>query len=117
VRVGVKDGSAYDLFLSRTLAQAEVVRGPDGIDVFREQGLEAAGGIRQPLSRYVTSHPELRLVEPRFMEIRQAVATAKNRTAAAREFLREFVETVKASGFVADALARSGQDATVAPPS
>lgn len=117
VRVGVNEGSAYDLFLSRTLTHAEVVRGPNGIDVFREQGLEAVAGIRQPLSRYVASHPGLRLVEPRFMEIRQAVATTKNRTGTALAFLAEFVETVKASGFVAEALVRSGQDATVAPPS
>jgi polar amino acid transport system substrate-binding protein len=117
VRVGVNEGSAYDLFLSRTLTHAQVVRGANGIDVFREQGLEAVAGIRQPLSRHVASHQGLRLVEPRFMEIRQAVATTKNRTDAAIAFLREFVETVKANGFVADALARSGQDATVAPPS
>jgi len=117
MRVGVKEGSAYDLFLSRTLTHAEVMRGSDGIDVFREQGLEVAAGIRQPLSRHVASDPGLRLVEPRFMEIRQAVATTKNRSGAAIAFLAEFVETVKASRFVADALARSGQDATVAPPS
>ncbi|MFY9775312.1 MAG: hypothetical protein WAK28_12160, partial [Trebonia sp.] len=117
VRVGVNEGSAYDLFLSRTLTHAQVVRGADGIDVFRERGLEAVAGIRQPLSRHVASQPGLRLVEPRFMQIRQAVATTKNRTDAATAFLREFVETMKANGFVADALARSGQDATVAPPS
>jgi polar amino acid transport system substrate-binding protein len=117
VRVGVNEGSAYDLFLSRTLTHAQVVRGADGIDVFREQGLEVAAGVRQPLSRHVASHPGLRLVEPRFMQIRQAVATTKNRTDAAIAFLREFVETVKANGFVSDALARAGQDAIVAPPS
>jgi polar amino acid transport system substrate-binding protein len=114
VRVGVNEGSAYDLFLSRTLTHAQVVRGADGIDVFRERGLEVAAGVRQPLSRHVASQPGLRLVEPRFMQIRQAVATTKNRSDAAIAFLREFVETVKANGFVADALTRSGQDATVA---
>ena len=117
VRVGVNEGSAYDLFLSRTLTDAEVVRGSDGIEAFLDQGLEVVAGVRQPLSRYVASHPGLRLVEPRFMQIRQAVATRKGRTDTAIAFLREFVETVKANGFVADALARSGQDATVAPPS
>lgn len=116
VRVGVKEGSAYDLFLSRTLTHAEVVRGSDGIDVFCEQGLEVVAGIRQPLSRHVASRHGLRLVEPRFMQIRQAIATSKRRTDAAIAFLRDFVETVKANGFVADSLARSGQDATVAPP-
>ena len=94
-----------------------MVRGADGFDVFRQQGLDAVAGIRQPLSRRVASQPGLRLVEPRFMEIRQAVATTKNRSDAAIAFLREFVESMKANGFVADALARSGQDATVAPPS
>jgi polar amino acid transport system substrate-binding protein len=116
VRVGVKEGSAYDLFLSRTLTHAEVVRGSDGIVVFRDQGLEVAAGIRQPLARHVASHPGLRLVEPRFMQISQAIATTKNRTETAVAFLHAFVETAKANGFVADALARSGQDATVAPP-
>jgi polar amino acid transport system substrate-binding protein len=117
VRVGVKEGSAYDLFLSRALTRAEVVRGSDGIDVFREQGLEVAAGIRQPLSRRVASEPGLRLLEPNFMQIHQAIATTKNLTGPAIAFLREFVERAKANGFVAEALARSGQDATVAPPS
>ena len=116
VRVGVNEGSAYDLFLSRTLTHAKVVRGANGIDVFRQQRLEATAGIRQPLARYVATHQGLRLVEPRFMEIRQAVATTKDRTDPAIAFLKELVETAKADGFVADALARSGQDATVAPP-
>ena len=115
VRVGVNEGSAYDLYLSRTLTHAQVARAADGINVFREQRLEAAAGIRQMLSRHLASHPGLRLVEPRFMQIRQAVATTKNRTDTTIAFLAEFVESVKANGFVADALARSGQEATVAP--
>jgi polar amino acid transport system substrate-binding protein len=113
VRIGVKEGSAYDLFLTRTLKNAEVVRGSDGTDVFREQNLDVAAGVRQPLTRYVNEHPGLRLIEPRFMEIRQAVAIPKGRDIA---FLRDLVETLKTNGFVADALARSGQDATVAEP-
>jgi polar amino acid transport system substrate-binding protein len=39
VRVGVNEGSAYDLFLSRTLQHASLVRGDDGITLFREQDL------------------------------------------------------------------------------
>jgi polar amino acid transport system substrate-binding protein len=113
VRIGVKEGSAYDLFLTRTLKNAEVVRGAEGTDLFREQNLEVAAGVRQPLTRYVATHRGLRIVEPRFMEIRQAVAIPKGRDIA---FLRDLVETLKANGFVAGSLARSGQDATVAPP-
>lgn len=116
VRVGVKEGSAYDLFLTRTLENAEVVRGADGIDAFRELGLEVAAGIRQPLARHVCEDPGLRLVEPRFMEIRQAVAVAQHHSAATVRFLHELVEDLKASGRIAESLARSGQDASVAPP-
>ena len=115
VRVGVKEGSAYDLFLTRTLENAEVVRGVDGIDAFREHGLEVAAGIRQPLSRHVAADPGLRLVEPRFMQIRQAVAVARDHRPATVRFLHDLVEDLKASGQIAESLASSGQDATVAP--
>lgn len=115
VRVGVKEGSAYDLFLTRTLENAEVVRGADGIDAFRDLGLDAAAGIRQPLTRHVAADPGLRLVEPRFMQIRQAVALARDHRPAAASFLNELVEDLKSSGRIAESLARSGQDASVAP--
>ncbi|QWZ07267.1 transporter substrate-binding domain-containing protein [Nocardioides panacis] len=117
VRVGVKQGSAYDLFLTRTLRHATVVRGAEGVDVFREQGLEAGAGIRQPMTAYAADHPEVRVVEERFMQIEQAVGTSVDRTPGAVAFLRDVVEELKASGFVTDSLARSGQPgATVAPP-
>ena len=117
VRIGVKDGSAYDLFLSRTLRLATVVRGTEGTEVFLARNLEAAAGVREPMTEFVRTHPEVRLIEERFMEIRQAVGTAKTKSLETTRFLRELVEELKASGFVADALLRSGQTATVAPPS
>jgi polar amino acid transport system substrate-binding protein len=117
VRIGVNEGSAYDLYLSRTLAHAQLVRGDDGVAAFLDQHLEAAAGVRQPLEEFVASHPGVRLVEPRFMEILQAVGTSRSRDAATVSFLQTFVEELKASGFVADSLRRSGQeDASVAPP-
>jgi len=117
VRIGVNEGSAYDLFLSRTLAHAQLVRASDGVLAFTEQQLEATAGIRQPMEAFVASHPGLRLVEPRFMEIQQAVGTPRTRQAATISFLHTFVEELKADGFIADALHRSGQyDANVAPP-
>lgn len=116
VRIGVKQGSAYDLFLTRTLQHATVVRGQEGVEVFLEEGLDVAAGIRQPLTAFVAARPELRLVEERFMEIQQAVGTTRTRRPETVEFLRALVEELKASGFVAQALSRSGQgDATVAP--
>lgn len=113
VRVGVKEGSAYDLFLTRTLKSAEVVRGRDGIDVFHEQDLDVVAGIRQPL-RDAASSSALRLVEPAFMQIRQAVATPPELPRAAREYVQETVKDLGATGFIADALARFGQDPAAA---
>jgi polar amino acid transport system substrate-binding protein len=117
VRVGVKQGSAYDLFLSRTLAHAEIVRGDEGTKVFAERQLEAAAGLRQPVEAFAAAHPGVRLLEPRFMEIQQAVGTTRTRHDGTLGFLRTFVEDLKASGFIAEALRRAGRrDATVAPP-
>ncbi|MEV3854409.1 transporter substrate-binding domain-containing protein [Streptomyces sp. NPDC050095] len=116
IRIGVKKGSAYDLYLTRTLARATVVRGSDGTDAFHAEGLDVAAGIRQPLTAHVAAHPELRLVEPAFMTIRQAVGTTKGRGASTVRFLRATVAELIASGFVAQSLRRSGQDPALAAP-
>jgi polar amino acid transport system substrate-binding protein len=116
IRIGVKRGSGYDLFLTRTLRHATVVRGGEGTEPLAAGNLEVAAGVREPMTEFVAAHPGYRLIEGRFMEIRQAVGTAKTRRAETRRFLHELIEELKASGFVADALRRSGQTAPVAPP-
>jgi polar amino acid transport system substrate-binding protein len=117
VRIGVKQGSAYDLYLTRTLQQATVVRGEEGVDVFRAEGLEAAAGIRQPITAYVAEHADLRVIDERFMQIRQAVGTARSKHPDTVAYLHDVIEDLKASGFIAASLGASGQaDATVAPP-
>ena len=116
VRIGVKHGSAYDLFLTRTLRHATIVRGTEGTDAFIAGDLEAAAGVREPMIEVVAAHPACRLIEGRFMEIPQAVGTAAAKRPETTGFLRDLVEELKASGMVADALRRSGQTAPVAPP-
>jgi polar amino acid transport system substrate-binding protein len=119
VRIAVAKGSAYDLFLTRAIKHATLVRqpsGPEALEMFVRDGLEAAGGVRQPINAFVQAHPDTRVIPGRFMAIEQAMGTVKGREAAAA-CLRTFIEEMKASGFVAQALAASGQgDATVAPP-
>ena len=115
VRVAVNKASAYDLFLTRTLKHAQLVRAESEVDVFVADKLEVAAGVKQPMVAYAKTNPNVRIIDGRFMEIRQAMGTPKGRDAAAR-YLRGFVEEMKASGFVADALKRSNQpDAAVAP--
>lgn len=116
VRIAVNKGSAYDLYLTRTLKHATLVRGENGINLFVQDKLEAAAGVKQPMVAFAKQNPNLRVMDERFMEIRQAVGTPKGREVGAR-YLKDFVEEMKANGFVADALKRSNQpDAAVAPP-
>jgi polar amino acid transport system substrate-binding protein len=116
VRIAVNKGSAYDLFLTRTLKHATLVRGDNGIDLFTSDKLDAAAGVKQPLVAFAKQHPDVRVMDERFMEIRQAMGTPKGRDNGAR-YLKSFVEEMKANNFVADALKRSNQpDAAVAPP-
>ncbi len=115
IRIGVNKGSAYDLFLTRTLKNAQLLRGDDGVGLFKKDNLDAAGGVRQPLMAYAKTDPSVRVMDGRFMAIQQAMGMPKGRTAAV-PYLRDFVEEMKASGFAADALKRSNQpDAQVAP--
>jgi polar amino acid transport system substrate-binding protein len=119
VRIAVGKGSAYDLFLSRQLKNARIVHAPTSpqvTDLFVAQKLEVAAGVKQQLEADANRLPGLRLLPGRFMVINQAMATPKGRDAGA-SYLNQFVEQMKASGFVAQALARHGiEGAAVAPP-
>jgi polar amino acid transport system substrate-binding protein len=118
VRVAVGNKSAYDLYLTRTLKRAQLVRvptSPEAIDAFLKDKLEVAAGVKQPLLQFAKTHPNVRVMDGRFMVIEQAMGTPKGREAGAL-YLREFIEEMKTSGFVARGLEKSGQgDATVAP--
>jgi polar amino acid transport system substrate-binding protein len=119
-RVAVGKGSAYDLFLSRALKAAQIVRS-DGaasaLAAFEGQRLEVLAGIRQMLEAEAAQNPNLRLLPGHFMVIEQAMGCAKSRGEAATGYLAQFVEHMKASGFVANALQRHGiQGASVAGP-
>ena len=118
-RVAVGGRSAYDLYLSRELKAATIERAPTSpevVDYFVAHRLDVAAGVRQQLEADAKRLPGLRLLPGRFMVIQQAMGMARGREAGAR-FLAAFVEGAKASGFVAQSLARHGiEGATVAPP-
>ncbi len=120
IRIAVGPGSAYDLYLTRTLKNAEIVRASIGggganIEMFLKDNLEVCANVRQPLEAWAAKDPNVRLLPGRFMVISQAMALPKGRPAAAA-YVKAFIEEMKASGFVADGLKRSGQVAGVAPP-
>lgn len=119
VEVAVGRGSAYDLFLTRQLKRATIVRAvtsADAIKLFVENKLAAVAGVKQPLVAFVKETPGFRLIDGRFMAIEQAMGVPKGRPLGLR-YLRDFVEEMKASGFVAASLQRHRQpEAVVAPP-
>lgn len=119
VNVVVGKGSAYDLYLTRELKHATIVRAPTSptvVDVYLEQGAQVAAGVKQQLQADASRLGSLRLLPGRFMVIQQAMGVPKGRGTVAAQFLAAFVEDMKASGFVAEALERHGiEGASVAP--
>lgn len=118
-RIVVGKGSAYDLYLTRNIQQAELVRAPTSprvVEHFLEHGLDVAAGVKQQLELGARKHPGLRLLPGRFMTIKQAMGVPKGRDPAVINFLFSFVEEVKAKGVVADLMAHHGiHGASVAP--
>src|SRR5262245_45569039 len=119
VRIAIGEKSAYDLYLTRTLKHARLVRavGTSGaFDSFVSNGYEAMAGVRQPLTKLAAIHEGLRVMTGRFTDIRQALGIPKGRNLAA-SYLRAFIEEMKASGFVSRILVESGQDEVQVAPS
>lgn len=111
MRVVVGAGSAYDLFLTRELKRAAIVRvatSPAVVDAFVAQGLEVAAGVKQQLEADAARHHGLRLIPTPFMVIQQAMGVARARGEAAAQHLRAFVDDLRRSGFIRESLARHG---------
>lgn len=110
VRIAVYGRSAYGLYLSRSIKNAELVNA-EGLDaswdLFVKEKLDALAGLRPRLVTDVEKLPGARLLEGRFTAVQQAVGTPKARSASAA-FLAQFVEEAKATGLVARLIERHG---------
>jgi polar amino acid transport system substrate-binding protein len=119
VRIAVAARSAYDLWLSRHLRHAELVRAASldaSYDRFVADRLDALAGLRPRLLQDVEKLPGARILEGSFTAVQQAIGTAKANQAGTA-FLRDFVEEAKASGLVARLIERHHvRGLSVAPP-
>lgn len=110
VRIAVADRSAYDLFLTRTIKNAQLVRA-QGIDgsyqLFVDQKLDALAGLKPRLVNDAEKVPGSRILEGQITGVQQAIGTPKARAAAA-QFLGSFVDELKKSGLVSQTIARHG---------
>ena len=110
VRVGLSSGSAYDLFLSRSLQHAELVRAPNpngAFDLIVSGKVDVVAGVMQHLIANSAKLPGSRVLDGRFMAIQQALGIPKSHDAGLK-YLREFVEDAKTSGLVAQAIEKAG---------
>lgn len=118
VRIAVTEQSAYGLYLARNVKHARLVltgSGNAAVEAFVNDKLEALAGLRPALLTDVKKFPGARVLDGQFTAVQQAVGTPKSREAAAR-YLRAFVEDVKATGLVAEAISRNAvQGVSVAP--
>ena len=119
VRIGVSTGSAYHLFLSRNLKQAQMIKAENPnttFDLLIDGKVDVVAGVRQALLANGAKLPGSRVFDERFMAIEQAMGMPHGREAGLK-CLRQFIEEVKASGFVAQALERADiRGVAVAPP-
>jgi polar amino acid transport system substrate-binding protein len=107
-RIAVRAGSAYDLWLTRNLKHATLIRSDsaDGpFDQFVAERLDALAGLRPALMSEAGKLPGARILPGNFTAVQQAIGTLKNKIAGAA-FLREFVEEAKRTGFVARLIER-----------
>jgi polar amino acid transport system substrate-binding protein len=78
--------------------------------------LDALAGLKPRLLADVGKLPGARILDGRFMSVQQAVGTGR-KNAAGAAFLKEFVETAKASGLVQRLIERHKvRGLSVAPP-
>lgn len=120
VTIAVPERSAPDLFLSRNLKSAKVMRVPGGadaaIEALKSGKADAYAENAHMLSLYADRLPGARVLEGRYTVIQHAVATPKGKMAAS-EYMKTFVEEAKADGTVAEAIRAAGLRRTrVAPP-
>ena len=118
IRVAVGTGSAYDLFLTRELKSADIVRistSPEVVNTFLRDRLDVAAGEKQQLEADARRLGDLRLLDGNFMVIRQAMGIAKSRGALPAAWLTTFITELIQNGFVSAAVKRHNIDGVSVP--
>ena len=116
----VGKGSAYDLYLTREIKQATLLRSASSqtvVDDFMKGKGNIAAGVKQQLESDAQRYEGLRILPDRFMVINQAIGVPKSRPEFEKTtaFLSGIIADLKASGFIAASMKRHGiQGAKVA---
>lgn len=118
IRIAAPAGSAYELFLSRSLKSAQLLRTdttPAADAAVVSGRADALAGLRDRLLNLAEQLPGSRVLDGRFTVAQQAIGIPKGRDAATK-YLTAFVEEIKTSGLVARAIESTGaRGVSVAP--
>ena len=110
IRISAAEKAGYELFLTRTLRNATIVRTKGfraSVDLFNERRADALAGLKPALLESMDRMPDARILEGKFMTVNHGLGTPRDRLVAA-EYLKAFVNEVNASGFVTRSIARHG---------
>lgn len=111
IRISTPDKAGYELYLTRTLRSASLIRSksfPGAVDVFNERRAEALAGLKPALLESMDKTPDARFVDGNFMTVNHGIGTPRERGAAAAAYVKSFVDEMSASGFVASSIERHG---------
>lgn len=109
VQIAVPTKSAYELYLTRSLTHAKLVHEKGADNAFKrfvEDKLDALAGLKPRLVTDQENLPGSRIIDGRFTAVQQAAGTPRGRPAAA-QYLRDFIEDVKATGLVAKTIEKN----------
>jgi polar amino acid transport system substrate-binding protein len=111
VRIAAPDKAGYELYLTRTLKSATLVRTKSfdaSIDLFNAKGADAVAALKPNLLESMAKLPDARLLEGNFMTVNHGLGTPRARGTAGAAYLKSFVEDINASGFIARSIERHG---------
>ena len=111
IRISAAEKAGYELFLTRTLRNATLIRAKGGaasIDLFNERRADALAGLKPALLEAMDKMPDARMLEGKFMTVNHGLGIPRDRREAAVEYLKAFVEEMNTSGFLARSIQRHG---------
>jgi polar amino acid transport system substrate-binding protein len=104
VRIAAPNKAGYELYLTRTLMSATLVRTKnfaESISVFNARGADAVAALKPNLLESMAKMPGGRMLEGKFMTVNHGLGTPRARGVAGAAYLKAFVEDMNASGFIA----------------
>jgi len=119
IRIVVLEKGGFDLHLSSTLKNAELVRAKSGAEIYAllDTGkADVVAGAKAALFTGAASRPNSRVLEGRIFAEPLGMGVPKGRNTAAAVYVGKFVEEAKAEGLVKSAIERAGLRGVVVAP-